>query len=110
MDINSFIDVYYMPIVLVGCFCVGYVMKHWLPTDNKWIPTVMLVLGAVLGCIANGALTLENIVCGGVSGLASTGMHQMLVQLIENGYVATVRDEDEADQYMYGDDDDMEQE
>lgn len=85
----------YMPIVLVACLCVGYVLKKWAPTDDKWIPTVMLILGAILGCVAMGQITLESIVSGGVSGLASTGMHQLFKQLIEKPEVATVLTEEE---------------
>lgn len=76
---------FYMPIVVLACLCVGFVLKKWLPTDDKWIPTIMLVLGAALGCVATGGVSLESLVCGGVSGLASTGMHQVFKQLIEDG-------------------------
>ena len=67
----------------------------------------MLVLGAILGCIANGTLSLENVVCGGVSGLASTGMHQLFKQLIEGGVVATVLTDEEVKDFAEDDDDDL---
>lgn len=76
---------YYMPIVVLACLCVGFVLKKWMPTDDKYIPSIMLVLGAVLGCVATGEVGLESLVCGGVSGLASTGMHQVFKQLIDGG-------------------------
>lgn len=41
----DFIDELIMPIITAACLCIGYVMKKWLPTDDKWIPTVLLVLG-----------------------------------------------------------------
>lgn len=106
MDI-SWITEHYIPIVLVICLCVGFVIKKWIPTDNKWIPTIMLVLGAVLGCIAMQGITLESIGYGAVTGLASTGLHQVFKQLIEGGqeqlYVDDVvpaddEDEDPADE------------
>ena len=84
MDL-SFIQEMYIPIVMVICLCVGYVFKKWLPGDNKWIPTIMLVLGAILGCVANRGITLEFIGAGAVTGLASTGLHQVFAQLINNG-------------------------
>lgn len=98
----------YMPIVLVACLCVGYVLKRWMPADDKWIPTIMLILGCVLGCVASGTITLESTVCGGVSGLASTGMHQLFKQLIEGGSVATVLTEDEVELYAEDDEDGVE--
>ena len=34
--------------VLVGCLVVGWLMKKFLPTDNKIIPLVMVILGAIV--------------------------------------------------------------
>jgi len=81
MDL-SFIQEMYIPIVLVICLCIGYVFKKWMPGDNKWIPTIMLVIGAVLGCIASKGISLEAIGAGAFTGLASTGLHQLFTQLI----------------------------
>ena len=74
----------YIPIVMVICLCVGYVLKHWIKDlDNKIIPTVMGILGAVLACVSGGGITLELIASGIVTGLASTGLHQVFKNLIE---------------------------
>ena len=78
------IEQYFIPIVLVACLVIGYVMKRWLPTDNKWIPTVLTIVGAILGCIAHHEITLTAVVEGAVSGLASTGLHQAFKQVIEH--------------------------
>ena len=75
----EFIDVLIIPIITVCCLCVGYVLKHWMPTDNRWIPTILLALGAVSGLILFG-LDYEGIVKGMVSGLASVGLHQAFYQ------------------------------
>ena len=82
MDLN-FLSEMYVPIVMAGCLIVGYILKKW-PKDpgNKWIPTILVVLGAALGCLANGQITLQNIVYGAFTGLASTGFHQAFKQLI----------------------------
>ena len=85
MNIETIKD-FYIPIVVIACLVVGYILKKWAPTDNKWIPTTLAVLGAVLGCIAQG-ITLEAIVYGALSGLASTGLHQLFKQIIEGGDV-----------------------
>lgn len=84
MDLN-FITEFYIPIVLIACLVVGYCIKHisWLAAvSNEYIPTILAVLGAVLGCAAVGSVSLENIVYGAVTGLASTGLHQAFSQLI----------------------------
>lgn len=75
----DFIDGMIMPIITAACLCIGYVMKKWLPTDDKWIPTVLLILGAISGLILFG-VDYEGIVKGMVSGLAAVGLHQMFKQ------------------------------
>lgn len=81
----DFIVELYIPIVLVACLVAGFVLKKWCPTDNKWIPTILVVLGAVLGCVASTEISLESIVAGAVTGLASTGLHQVFKQLLGLG-------------------------
>lgn len=84
MNLN-FITENYMTLVVIACLVVGYCIKHitWLEKlSNQYIPTIMVLLGAVLGCIANQEISLETIVYGAVSGLASTGLHQAFKQLI----------------------------
>lgn len=81
----DFIIELYIPIVLAACLVAGFVLKKWCPTDNKWIPTVLVLLGAILGCVASGSISLESIVAGSVTGLASTGLHQVFKQLLNLG-------------------------
>lgn len=81
MNIN--LENYLIPIIAVGCMCVGYVMKKWLPTDDKWIPTVLMFLGAISGAILFG-FDYEGIVKGMLSGLASVGLHQVFYQIEKN--------------------------
>lgn len=73
----------YLNVLIVGiCLCVGFVIKKWIKdVDNKFIPTIVAVLGLILSVITNG-LTLEYILSGMLSGLASTGLHQAFSQLI----------------------------
>ena len=75
----DFIDGLIMPIITAAGLCIGYVMKKWLPTDDKWIPTILLILGAVSGLILFGA-DYEGVVKGMVSGLAAVGLHQAFHQ------------------------------
>ena len=85
-----FLTEYYIPVVLVACLIVGYCIKHitWLEKiSNEYIPAILAVLGAVLACIsaASGGnpVTLETIVYGAFTGLASTGLHQAFKQIVE---------------------------
>lgn len=80
MDL-SFITELYIPIIVVAGLVVGYLWKNFFPADNKWIPLILAVLGAVLGAILQG-LSVESIVAGALSGLVATGLHQAFKQLI----------------------------
>ena len=80
MNINF--ENYLIPIITIGCLCIGFVLKKWLPTDDKWIPTILLVLGAISGAILFG-FDYEGIVKGMLSGLASVGLHQAFHQFIK---------------------------
>lgn len=83
MDL-SFIMEYYMPIVLVASLIIGYVIKKSLSfIPNQYIPFILAVSGAVLGCIANKTVALEPVVYGAFSGLASTGLHQAFTRIVE---------------------------
>ena len=75
----SIIDAMIIPVILAACLCVGYVMKKWLPTDDKWIPTVLMILGGLSGLLMFGT-DFEGIVKGMVSGLAAVGLHQVFKQ------------------------------
>lgn len=75
----DFIDGMIMPIITAACLCIGYVMKKWLPTDDKWIPTALLIFGALSGLILFG-VDYEGIVKGMVSGLSAVGLHQVFKQ------------------------------
>ena len=94
MNIHDFIDLYYMPVVAAICFGVGYVIKHWLPTDNKWIPTVGAILGTVLGCLACHEVTVEAAARGIISGLAATGLYELVSEHLEAAALESVFYED----------------
>lgn len=85
----GFLNEYYIPVVLAACLIVGYCIKHitWLEkVSNEYIPTILAVLGAALAVLSaylgKSPITLETVVYGAFTGLASTGMHQMFRQLI----------------------------
>ena len=83
MDLK-FITENFVPVIVVACVLVGYIIKVTPPfakIANNYIPLIVTVLGAIMGILANG-MTLEAIVYGAVSGLASTGLHQAFTQLL----------------------------
>lgn len=84
----DFLNAYLVLIVVGICLCIGYVIKHLIPTDkvNRFIPLIMAVLGVILNVWLNGFAFSPEILLGGLaSGLASTGMHQLFKQFIEKG-------------------------
>ncbi len=91
MSIN--IESYLIPIITIGCLCIGFVLKKWMPADDKWIPTVLLVLGAISGAILFG-FDYEGIVKGMLSGLASVGLHQAFHQFLKEETLDEMTDED----------------
>lgn len=82
MDI---LNAYVIPEVVALCLVLGFIIKQWIKdVDNKWIPTIVAAVGIVAAVVLNG-FTVGAIVGGAVSGLASTGLHQMVKQWIESG-------------------------
>ena len=73
------INDYMIPIITAACLCIGFVLKKWMPADDKWIPTVLFFVGAISGLILFGA-DYEGVVKGMVSGLAAVGLHQVFKQ------------------------------
>ena len=70
-------------VVVLACLVVRYIVKKWVAdVDNKYIPTICAILGAVLNCVVAGA-SVESFVYGAVAGLASTGAHQAFTQFVE---------------------------
>lgn len=81
----DFLNDYVVLIVAGICLCIGYVLKHVIPSEkiNKFIPLIMAVLGVILNVWYNGFVFSPEVLLGGlVSGLASTGMHQAFKQFI----------------------------
>lgn len=74
---------YFVLVVMVACLVVGYIIKtsfDFIP--NKYIPTILAVVGAVLNAIVSG-LSVNSIVYGALTGLASTGLHQAFTRFVE---------------------------
>ena len=71
-------------VVMVACLVIGYILKTSFDrVPNKYIPTILAVVGAVLNAAVSG-VSIESIVYGALMGLASTGMHQAFTRFVEN--------------------------
>ena len=72
-----------LPLVISACLILGFILKKWVKdVDNKYIPTILAVFGAVLACLVQNTVSVEVIVAGAFSGLASTGLHQAFKQIL----------------------------
>lgn len=82
----DFLSEYMIPVIVGICLCVGYIVKKWIAdVDNKFIPTIVAVIGVFLAIWLSGWTVTPVILLEGLfSGLASTGLHQLFKQYIEN--------------------------
>lgn len=84
MDL-TFLQAYYIPVIMGICLCVGYVIKNSLTfVKNKYIPLIMAILGLLLNVWINKGITPDVMLAGMFSGLSSTGCHQLFTQLIQS--------------------------
>ena len=84
MDFSQ-LSQYFVALVLIACLIVGYLIKKSFDMiPNKYIPTILAVLGAALNVLVKGP-SVESIVYGALTGLASTGLHQAFTRFIERG-------------------------
>lgn len=76
----NFID----PIILGICLVLGYALKNaFKKFPNRLIPLTAMCVGLVLCIVLNfGNITAEVVLGGMISGLASTGLYELLRNLI----------------------------
>ena len=83
-DVNyllEFID----PIILGICLALGYALKNAFEKfPNKFIPLTAMVVGLILAVVLNfqSGIDAEIVLGGMISGLASTGLYELLRNLI----------------------------
>ena len=88
MDILGIVAI---PVITVICYGIAEVIKA-TPLDNKWLPAICIVLGAILGVVAlyiapditPATDVLTALAVGIVSGGFATSVHQTIKQLSEN--------------------------
>ena len=81
----TFLLEYINPVILGICLCSGYALKNafdWF--NNKYIPLSSLAMGTIISILVNYPGITAQVVLGGmISGLASTGLYEMLRNLID---------------------------
>ena len=80
----SFLLEFIDPIILGICLLVGYALKNAFDKfPNKYIPLCALCVGTAIAVVINlQNITAEVILGGMISGLASTGLYELLKNLI----------------------------
>ena len=82
MDLGFLLS-YEKPIVVGICLCVGYVIKASLDfIPNKYIPLIMAILGLIVNVLVSKGIDGDIVLTGMISGLSSTGLHQMFKNLL----------------------------
>lgn len=80
----DFLTEFAVPVIVGLCLCVGYILKHLVPTEkiDRFIPLIMGAMGILLNVWIQLAVSPQILLGGLFSGLASTGLHQLFRQLI----------------------------
>ena len=85
MDLSYLFE--YVNLLTLGiCLCVGFALKTafaWFP--NKYIPLAALTMGFIVNILINLETGINAVVVlgGMISGLASTGLNEMLRNLLK---------------------------
>ena len=84
MNFTEILTNYFVLVVVLACLVLGYIIKKWIKdVENKYIPTILTMFGAILNLFVSG-FSIESFVFGAFMGLASTGLHQVFKNFIEN--------------------------
>lgn len=82
----EFLNSWLVPSITGFCLVIGYLFKCIPITDNRFIPVVVCLIGVALAIWLNWpAVSLDCILSGALSGLASTGMYELFSQWISKG-------------------------
>lgn len=86
MDLSFLTD--YIDLVTLGiCLCIGFALKYakiFERFGNQYIPLSMLILGTTINIVIHIGDINATVVLGGmISGLASTGLYEMMRNLLD---------------------------
>lgn len=87
MNDLTFLMEFIEPITLGICLCIGFALKYakiFEKFGNHYIPLTMLMLGCVIAIVTHIDSINAAVILGGmISGLASTGLYEMLRNLLK---------------------------
>lgn len=84
LNLINFIGTYLDVLTLLICAGVGFILKNAVPKlNNQYIPLISGILGVVINTWAYHEFTPEIIATGLVSGLAATGMYELIRNMID---------------------------
>ena len=76
-----------VPAIMIICYCIGAGLKAWDKFDDRKIPVLMMVFGAVLGVIclkvAPALIAVEDVVSAAAVGVASGALATCVNQAIK---------------------------
>ena len=83
VDLNV-VTTYISPIIVIVCLALGYVIKYAIPSKiiNSFIPLIVMVVGIGSNIWNVGAVSLEIVVTGAISGLAATGLYEAFSNIL----------------------------
>ena len=97
MDISS-LSQYFVLVIIGVCCCIGYIIKTSLDfIPNKYIPLILAIVGVITNCVLAKGFSIDILLGGMMSALASTGCHQMFKNLITFGDKIIEEEEEEDD-------------
>lgn len=81
----EFLNDFIVPLTLVVCICVGYIIKTSLSfIPNKYIPLIMGGIGLLFNIFANNWHINPPAIAGGLlTGLSSTGLYEAFRNFVE---------------------------
>ena len=92
----SVVSNYLVVAVILVCCCIGYVIKTSLDfIPNKYIPLILAIVGVITNCVLSKGFSIDILLGGMMSALASTGCHQMFKNLITFGDKIIEEEEDD---------------
>lgn len=76
---------YIMPVAMVICAVVCYILKNAVKSEklDRFIPLISAVLGLLIVMWATWSISPEIVAQGLVSGLAATGMYELVKQFVK---------------------------
>ena len=83
MDITT----YTIPVIMLTCAIIGFLVKHVIRSEkvDRFIPLIVAVLGVVLNIwMHSWAFSIDILLGGLASGLASTGVYELIHQQIKS--------------------------